>query len=330
MAAHIPHGLPFFDFCLLFKYDEMITAMTLDCFLIGSFPFLKSKDTELFLTPREQVSNYGFSVWHARPRKMDRCHHHNDVEVNYLVRGGYTYLFGGSLVKLSRGDIAIFWAARPHQVVATSGKPFFQGFSVPLGWVLNWEIPRSFAKRLLNGAMLLSGSKKLANTLNVRSVRWLEDMRQDSIQHRKVMLLEMESWLRRVAIQLGELENTKDGIADSTTIALGLDKVERMARYINERYRDPIGVRDVAAAVDLHPNYAVSLFRNKTGSTLVDFLTKQRLAHAQLLLATTDAPVRDVAVASGFGSPSRFYAVFKRSLSLSPNEYRDALLNPRV
>ncbi len=289
----------------------------------------ESRAKEVFLTPREQNSNLGFAVWHSRPRRMPECHQHNDVEVNYLEKGSFLYLHGGDFVELRADQMALFWASRPHQVIKVEGKPFFWGFTVPLGWVIQWKLPGNLTDRMLQGEMIFPCGDFLRARLLKQAPRWLEDMRRDSSRHRRMMLLEMEAWFQRVA-QVERAAPTTLNTGPASISKSGLEKVERMVRYINEHYRYPISVLDVARSAGLHPNYAVNLFRQKTGSTLVDFLMRQRLAHAQLLLATTNDKVQSIADLAGFGSPSRFYAVFAQVLGMSPKEYRALLRNPRT
>ena len=89
----------------------------------------------------------------------------------------------------------------------------------------------------------------------------------------------------------------------------------------------PLNVQEIAGSVGLHPNYAMTLFHHKTGLTIMDYVTRQRVSHAQLLLATTDAKIVDVAFHAGFGSVSRFYSAFKSSCGMKPSEYRRCIYN---
>jgi AraC-like DNA-binding protein len=79
---------------------------------------------------------------------------------------------------------------------------------------------------------------------------------------------------------------------------------------------------EVAQAVGLHPNYAMSLFRRECGVTIWQYLLRLRLSHAQVLLLTSDKSVLSIALESGFGSLPRFYAAFSRESGMSPGEYR--------
>jgi AraC-like DNA-binding protein len=72
----------------------------------------------------------------------------------------------------------------------------------------------------------------------------------------------------------------------------------------------------------LHPHYAMTLFRRHTGLTLHQYITLQRVAHAQRLLATTRQPILDIGLESGFSSVSRFYKSFKAETGSSPRRFR--------
>jgi AraC-like DNA-binding protein len=104
-----------------------------------------------------------------------------------------------------------------------------------------------------------------------------------------------------------------------------LGQVEAIAAFIAQHYREAIAMPQIAAAAELHPKYAMTLFRRHCGMTVGEYLTQQRLSQAQRLLVTTDAKIVDIAYGSGFGSVSRFYAVFERTCGQSPRAYRLSL-----
>ncbi|HYG45585.1 MAG TPA: helix-turn-helix domain-containing protein, partial [Bordetella sp.] len=63
-------------------------------------------------------------------------------------------------------------------------------------------------------------------------------------------------------------------------------------------------------------------FRQATGGTVGQWLLAQRLALAQRLLETSDAPVETIAVQAGFGTPLSLRQHFRRTLKVSPSAYR--------
>lgn len=63
-------------------------------------------------------------------------------------------------------------------------------------------------------------------------------------------------------------------------------------------------------------------FRQRTGMTLVQWLTAERLALSQRLLETTSHPVERIAVLAGFGSAVSLRQQFRRALGVSPAAWR--------
>ena len=57
------------------------------------------------------------------PRPMGLIHHHHEVEMNYVFRGGVTYLHRGSMRRLESRRLAIFWGSTPHSLAASALPP---------------------------------------------------------------------------------------------------------------------------------------------------------------------------------------------------------------
>ena len=93
-------------------------------------------------------------------------------------------------------------------------------------------------------------------------------------------------------------------------------------RRTAERFRENLTVADIAKAANVHPNYAMPLFRRHCGVTIRDYLLQYRITHAQRLLLTMGGKVIDVALANGFSSQSSFYAAFARLVKETPQAFR--------
>ncbi len=87
-------------------------------------------------------------------------------------------------------------------------------------------------------------------------------------------------------------------------------------------YTSRIQVKDIAERVDLHPNYASTLFREAFGTTLNALIIRHRVAHAQRQLITTAEQILPIALDSGSDSLSRFNRAFKQLVGMTPSQYR--------
>lgn len=286
-------------------------------------------EPELYITSRIRQEGEGPTLSRCRPRKMPQCHQHNDVEINYIVHGGMTYLHGGHVMSAKAGDLLIFWAGRPHQMVRVGNNTWYYGLEIPLVWVIQWELPPRFMKAILDGNMLRMKPDVSSTHMEYLWKHWTDDLTEDTARLQRAMLIEVESMLFRLG-QLMENSNPQPYRSMSFVHSEGgFDKVAAMARFISNNYQESLTATDIANAAGISPSYAVTLFKEHTGSTLTEFLIQQRLSHAQLLLTTSDDSVLEIALASGFGSVSRFYAVFKSGLGISPKEFRRRMQQAR-
>jgi AraC-like DNA-binding protein len=71
------------------------------------------------------------------------------------------------------------------------------------------------------------------------------------------------------------------------------------------------------------PRHLSRLFRQEVGASFREKQTEVRLARACELLATSNVKVVDVALTSGYQSPSLFNLVFKRHFGMSPGKWRE-------
>jgi two-component system response regulator YesN len=101
---------------------------------------------------------------------------------------------------------------------------------------------------------------------------------------------------------------------------------DRIVRLIAERYRQPLTVEDIAKEVYLSPNYTRTIFKEKTGETILDYLTKVRINRAADLLKDKSRKVREVAHAVGYENVSYFCSIFHKHRGQTPNEYRKMFL----
>jgi AraC-like DNA-binding protein len=261
-----------------------------------------------------QFSDMNFALWYGQPSLMDSAHRHNEIEINYLESGAMHYWVGSGRLEIPRQKLLVFWASVPHQLIYLEEQTRFYWLTIPLNYFLHWRMDAQLQEAVLNGEWLFEQNDYPVDALLLNN--WLKDY-ESQVQARKaVMLLEIEARLARLALSLGRIT---PGNKHPNSHA------EAMSKWIAEHYAEPIGVNEVAAAVSLHPNYAMRLFQQNFGRSIVDVLIQHRLAEAQRRLVMTDASVLEIAFDVGFGSLSRFYAVFKERCGQSPKAYREKM-----
>ncbi len=84
----------------------------------------------------------------------------------------------------------------------------------------------------------------------------------------------------------------------------------------------PLAVGDLAARAHMSPRTFARQFRAVTGTTPHQWVVRQRVLHAEVLLETTDEPIERIAHACGFAAASALRVCFQRALGTSPQAYR--------
>ncbi len=100
------------------------------------------------------------------------------------------------------------------------------------------------------------------------------------------------------------------------------DGLATAMRWALEHLDGPLGVEDLAERAVMSRRTFTRQFRQRTGTSALQWLLQQRTILAQRLLETTDLPVEVVARRSGFGSAVTLRGHFQRTLGTSPRDYR--------
>jgi AraC family transcriptional regulator len=99
----------------------------------------------------------------------------------------------------------------------------------------------------------------------------------------------------------------------------------RTAReLLNDRCTEQLGLGDIARSVGVHPAHLARMFRRHFRCTAGDYQRKVRIDRARQLLAASDTPLVEVALALGFTDQSHFTAAFKRHTGATPGAFRKA------
>lgn len=102
-------------------------------------------------------------------------------------------------------------------------------------------------------------------------------------------------------------------------------QIRRVTDYMRERLAEEIGLQELADVVNLSRFHFCTAFREATGHTPHQWLTRERIALAHRLLANPALSVSEVALAVGYQSPSAFTATFRRCVGITPTAFRRGL-----
>ncbi|GAA3434163.1 helix-turn-helix transcriptional regulator [Kutzneria kofuensis] len=131
--------------------------------------------------------------------------------------------------------------------------------------------------------------------------------RQATLAHLTLLLVDVA---RLATDVVGDLRRS-----DEPLLAEVFDVIER-------RFTEPLSLRDVASNVGVTPGYLTTVVRQRTGRTVLDWITERRMVQARRLLAETGLPVSEIAHRVGIPDAGYFARVFRHSNGMTPRAWR--------
>jgi signal transduction histidine kinase/DNA-binding LacI/PurR family transcriptional regulator/DNA-binding response OmpR family regulator len=95
----------------------------------------------------------------------------------------------------------------------------------------------------------------------------------------------------------------------------------RAMAFVHTHYAEQISRQDVAAHVGVSERHLSRCFRQETGITLNNYLTRCRVQQAKALLETGGLTITEVAMEVGFSDSGYFARVFRREIGMSPSAF---------
>ena len=109
---------------------------------------------------------------------------------------------------------------------------------------------------------------------------------------------------------------------DNRTTTATSDRFNEALDYINTNYADVgMSVVRVADMFFYNEKYFSALFIKRTAMKFTEYVNRLRVQHAIKLIKSNRTAISNIALESGFNDPAYFSKVFKRIITLTPQEY---------
>jgi AraC-like DNA-binding protein len=99
-------------------------------------------------------------------------------------------------------------------------------------------------------------------------------------------------------------------------------RARQVERFIDENLSAALSVARIATFSGVGPGYFGRACKDTFGLAPRALITHKRLARAKLLMATTDEPLNQIALACGFADQSHFTNRFRRLEGVTPTVWR--------
>lgn len=118
------------------------------------------------------------------------------------------------------------------------------------------------------------------------------------------------------------MEARRNGDAQESAVAPRW--LRRVQEFLEASFRENLSLCEIAGVGEVHPVHLAREYRRYFHSSIGEFLRRKRIEEARQLLAKSNAPISEIALACGFSDQSHFSAAFKRQAGLTPGKFRQA------
>jgi AraC-like DNA-binding protein len=252
-------------------------------------------------------------LWYYRQLgRANAMHHHAELEFNLVTRGRGLYLLANRKYQIGRGDLLWLFPAQEHVLIEQSAD-----FEMWIG------VARPKAVRRL----ATDADSKVLRQANPPG-EYCRRLPQPDFSRLDTLIAQITAARKRSGL-------FNAGLGYALLVAWQVFEhaaevpvhdvhpaVEKAARYIRDK-NNTAGLNDLAKHAGLSPARLSRLFKQQTGTALVDFRNQQRIEKFLALYGTGQRmTMLEAALEAGFGSYPQFHRVFKRVLNCSPGEYR--------
>lgn len=228
--------------------------------------------------------------------------------LHYILFGKGTLTLDGVVYNLSKGNIFYIPPDVSANYVPDKNDP----------WVYVWlGFEGEYADKILkhcgiDGAHpIFTGDKKMALKAHFNNLADCKNLTD-----------ELDMNCMSVALKIfWEMMNLNKENATHTLSAKEIH-VQEAKQYIENNYRFPITVQDIADSLGLTPNYLANIFNEVLGTSPKKYLIQCRIDSACNMLSGSKMRIKDVAERVGYKNQLHFSAEFKRVKQLSPMEYQ--------
>lgn len=253
-------------------------------------------------------------------------HCHPEAELILVLQSHGYRIVGDSIHSLQRGDLVLLGPNLPHAYQHRA--PLSEQPLVAHCVLLQFE--ERFWSSLLELPIMASVRRLLQ-----RAAVGLQ-FKGRTRAHVATMLMEMLKLrgLPRIAAFLQALDTlaharnclsiASSGFATSLP-AWEQERVDRIYQFIDQNYHRPIRLSEVAKLAHMSEGAFSRFFRAHMGKTFPAFVNDLRIGRACRLLAETEMPVTEIALACGYRNLSNFNRQFLHAKQLAPTDFRRQL-----
>ncbi len=156
----------------------------------------------------------------------------------------------------------------------------------------------------------------LTNLLHIHLLQVLREEEKENVAHLYNLAISLIRFLK------SKFFATKDANNKNEAIKLSAYKLKCIEAHVTDNIARPITICELSQIAKVSTFYFVRVFKDCTGETPYQYITRRKMEKAKTLLSQTSDKIIQIGFQVGFEDPGHFARVFKKQCGLTPSRYR--------
>lgn len=262
------------------------------------------------------------------PRREHR-HAHDFLVLVFVERGAGSVQVAGTQHALRDGDLFAIGPAQVMRIESVDGLQGCRAWSLfflpdaaptlarvsPLAWTGHPLLAPFSGGRADDGRLVVPEADR------PRWSAWFAELEAETSAPERVgSAAAASAVLTRMLVETARL--AAGGVQPGPSVQGADALVGRVLEVVESRYREPVSAGDVARALGYTPGHLTTVVRERTGRTVLEWLTERRMAEVRRLLAETDLPLTAIAQRTGHRDAAYLARRFRERHGTTPARWR--------
>ena len=264
----------------------------------------------------------GISVEYRTTGRYLSAHWHDSLELIYILNGNASVFLEGEEHKLVPGEFMVIDTNQVHETQCTHSY-----------MMVIVRIDDRLIQSLMDNRRdfrIICSRSELTKELLPHYMEICDDLKELvplSLTQPKGYRIATHSIVLRILYRLISSFSITLLKEDLPELSSAQTRMKEIIDYINEHYREPLSMEQVAGHFGLSNEYFSRMFRKKIGIPFTQHLHQVRLQHIYHDLCATDVPILTLLEQHGFNNYKLFSRMFKEVYGDTPRAVRKRVSN---
>ncbi len=249
-------------------------------------------------------------------------HYHKEMEILCVTKGALSVVLESCIIPLEAGDLIVIEPGLVHYTVKSVDVEYVCAIFPIIPHVINIypECCEIFLGQIGITDKFLQNISRFPE-IKKKCTDIISEMLSVKEKNEKGNLLFISASIQKLLFHI--LQVLEEKSPKEETKIFNYAKIIPAVEYISKNFNKKIQIKELAVLCHYNVDYFSRGFKKLLGMTIVEYINFERYKYAKMCLLESKATVSEIAQKSGFSSEKALYGYFKKTLGMTPSEFRN-------